>query len=78
MSLVTPKRTGYRHGRPANGRLGSLGVSVTTRGGIEAAICESISRFEQDYMGSGPTSIRAHLIGELLVVRLQGRAIAPH
>ena len=43
-----------------------------TQGEIEAAICDGISRFEQDYMGRGPKDIRAHLIGELLVVRLQG------
>jgi uncharacterized protein YbcI len=43
-----------------------------TQGEIEAAICEGISRFEQDYMGRGPKDIRAHLIGDLLVVRLQG------
>src|SRR5262249_53680092 len=30
------------------------------------------SRFEQDYMGRGPKDIHAHLIGDLLVVRLQG------
>src|SRR6185369_1472091 len=27
---------------------------------------------EQEYMGRGPKDIRAHLIGDLLVVRLQG------
>jgi len=43
-----------------------------TQGEIEAAICDGISRFEQDYMGRGPKDIRAHLIGDLLVVRLQG------
>jgi len=39
---------------------------------IEAAICEGVSRFEQDYMGRRPQGIRAYLIGDLLVVRLQG------
>ena len=29
-------------------------------------------RFEQEYMGRGPRDIHAHLIGDLLVVRLQG------
>ena len=46
--------------------------SVKTLGEIEAAICEGISRFEQDYMGRGPKDIHAHLLGDLLVVRLQG------
>jgi uncharacterized protein YbcI len=45
---------------------------MKTRGEIEAAICEGISRFEQDYMGRGPKDIHAHLIGDLLVVRLRG------
>jgi uncharacterized protein YbcI len=45
---------------------------MKTQGEIEAAICEGITRFEQQYMGRGPTSIHAHLIGDLLVVRLKG------
>ncbi len=48
------------------------GGDVKTQGEIEAAICEGVSRFEQDYMGRGPKDIRAHLLGDLLVVRLQG------
>jgi uncharacterized protein YbcI len=45
---------------------------MRTQGEIEAAICEGIARFEQEYMGRGPKDIYAHLIGDLLVVRLQG------
>jgi len=45
---------------------------VKTVGEIEAAVCKGISHFEQEYMGRGPKDIRAHLIGDLLVVRLQG------
>ncbi len=45
---------------------------MRTQGEIEAAICEGITRFEQEYMGRGPKDIHAHLIGDLLVVRLQG------
>jgi uncharacterized protein YbcI len=45
---------------------------MKTLGEIEAAVCEGISRFEQDYMGRGPKHIHAHLLGDLLVVRLQG------
>ena len=45
---------------------------MKTLGEIESAICEGIIRFEQDYMGRGPKDIRAYLIGDLLVVRLQG------
>jgi uncharacterized protein YbcI len=45
---------------------------MRTHGEIEAAVCEAVTRFEQDYMGRGPKDIHAHLIGDLLVVRLQG------
>src|ERR1700730_7908314 len=45
---------------------------MKTQGEIEAAICEGISHFEHDYMGRGPKDIHAHLIGDLLMVRLQG------
>jgi uncharacterized protein YbcI len=47
-------------------------AAAKTRGEIEAAIGQGISRFEQDYMGRGPGSIHAHLINDLLVVRLHG------
>ena len=45
---------------------------MKSQGEIEAAVCEGISRFEQDYMGRGPKEIQAHLIDNLLVVRLHG------
>ena len=50
----------------------SEGNAMKTQGEIEAAICEGVSRFEQDYMGRGPKDIHAHLLDDLLVVRLQG------
>src|SRR6185503_13606809 len=45
---------------------------MKTQGEIEAAVCEVIARFEQQYMGRGPKDIHAHLLGDLVVVRLQG------
>ena len=45
---------------------------MRTQGEIEAAICDGMTHFEQEYMGRGPKDIRAHLLGDLLVVRLQG------
>ncbi len=45
---------------------------MKTQGEIEAAICEGISCFEQEYMGRGPKHIHAYLLGDLLVVRLHG------
>jgi uncharacterized protein YbcI len=45
---------------------------MKTQGEIEAAICEGIKHFKQEYMGRGPKAIHAHLIGDLVIVRLQG------
>lgn len=45
---------------------------MKTQGEIEAAISAKITQFEQHYMGRGPKAIHAHLIGDLLIVRLQG------
>jgi uncharacterized protein YbcI len=45
---------------------------MKSQGEIEAAVCEGIGRFQQEYMGRGPKDIHTHLIGDLLVVRLQG------
>ncbi|MBA4018958.1 MAG: hypothetical protein C0483_17455 [Pirellula sp.] len=45
---------------------------MKSAGEIEAAVCEGVSRFELEYMGRGPKDIHAHLIGDLVVVRLQG------
>lgn len=45
---------------------------MKTQGEIEAAICEGMSRFQQEYMGRGPKDIRTHLVGDLVLVRLQG------
>ena len=45
---------------------------MKTQGEIEAAICEGISSLRAGIHGPGPKDIRAHLIDDLLVVRLQG------
>jgi len=45
---------------------------MKTQGEIEAAICDGMVRFEQEFMGRGPKDIRAYLIGDLLLIRLQG------
>ena len=69
----TPQRGAFKVTMKTQGEIGaSIEVAVKTQGEIEAAICEGVSRFEQDYMGRGPKDIYAHLLGDLLVVRLQG------
>ena len=45
---------------------------MKTQGEIEAAVATGISGFQQEYMGRGPKDIHAHLIGDLVVVRLHG------
>lgn len=45
---------------------------MKTQGEIEAAICKGVTIFEQEYMGRGPKNLQAHLIDDLLVVRLLG------
>jgi len=45
---------------------------MKSQGEIEAAVCDGISRFQQEFVGRGPRDIHAHLIGDMLVVRLQG------
>lgn len=45
---------------------------MKTSGEIEAAVCQGMSRFQQEFMGRGPKDIRTHLIDDFLVVRLQG------
>jgi uncharacterized protein YbcI len=50
----------------------ALEATTKTQGEIEAAICEGITRFEQEYMGRGPKDIRAHVVDDLLVIRLKG------
>lgn len=47
-------------------------MAMKTQGEIEAGICDGMSRFELEYMGRGPSHVRAHLLGDLLVVRLEG------
>ena len=45
---------------------------MKTQGEIEAAVCDGIIRFEQEFMGRGPKDIRTHLIDVVLFVRLKG------
>ena len=45
---------------------------LQTRGEIEAAACQGMSQFEQKHMGRRPQDVRAYLMGDLLVIRVQG------
>jgi uncharacterized protein YbcI len=60
-------------------RLPAVGdnAAMKTQGEIEAAVCEGVDRFEQEYMGLGPKKIHTHLMDDSLLVRLQGVLTAP-
>ena len=45
---------------------------MKTQGEIEAAICAGIGLFEQECRGLGPKGIHTHLLGDVIIVRLQG------
>lgn len=45
---------------------------ISTKGELEAAVCEGLSRFQQEFMGRGPKEIHAYLINDILLVRLRG------
>jgi uncharacterized protein YbcI len=49
---------------------------MRSQGEIEAAVCEGLTRFHQEFIGRGPQDIHSHLIGSLLVVRIQGALTA--
>jgi uncharacterized protein YbcI len=45
---------------------------MKSQGEIEAAVCDGVTRFQQEFIGRGPRDISAHIVGSLVVVRLQG------
>ena len=45
---------------------------MKTKGEIEAEISAGVSQFEMEYMGRGPKAIHSYLIGDMVVVRLEG------
>lgn len=46
--------------------------TARTKGEIEAAIRNAIIKFEQEFMGRGPTDVRAFIVRDLVIVRLKG------
>lgn len=43
-----------------------------SQGEIEAAICDGIARFQQEFMGRGPSRVHTHLIENRLFIHLHG------
>lgn len=57
---------------PKSARQQSSNTPLKTQGELEAAVCQGMCQFQQEFLGRGPSDVQAHLIGELLVVRLRG------
>jgi uncharacterized protein YbcI len=72
MAKVILTNEGFHPCGPTTLSVSDSEVAMKTQGEIEAVICEGISHFEQDYMGRGPKEIHTYLLGNFLVVRLQG------
>ena len=66
------RATAHRQTMFSAGESGTVEPAIKTQGEIEAAIGDGMARFVQEYMGRGPKDIHAHLIGDILVVRLHG------
>jgi uncharacterized protein YbcI len=45
---------------------------IKSQGEIEAAVCDAVSRFQQEFMGRGPRHVHAHLVDNRLFVHLEG------
>ena len=43
-----------------------------TRGEMESAIRSAIIKFEQEFMGRGPTDVRAFILRDIILIRLKG------
>lgn len=53
-------------------RYNSIGGDLMTKGQLEAKISEIVSKFEIEYMGRGPKTIKTYIINDMIVVRLTG------
>ena len=45
---------------------------MRSAGEIEAAVSAAMTRFEQEHMGRGPKNVHVYLLGDMLLVRLEG------
>ncbi len=50
----------------------AAGVTMKTKGELEAEVSRAVIRFKKEYMGRGPLAVRTHLIDDMAVVRLTG------
>src|SRR5438067_10956938 len=47
-------------------------VNQPTKGSIEAQIAGAVVRFHREQQGRGPEEVRAHLLGDMVIVRCSG------
>ena len=47
-------------------------VNRRTKGSIEADVANAVVKFQREQQGRGPTDVRVHLVGEMLLVRCIG------
>ncbi len=77
-TVLCPRSEGGRSASSAQTRQPVLATQhspetpMKTQGELEAAVCQGMCQFQQEYFGRGPSDVRVHLIGDLLVVRLRG------
>ena len=45
---------------------------MKSQGEIEAAVCDAVARFQQEFLGRGPRRVHAHLVENRLFVHLDG------
>lgn len=50
----------------------TMAPQMKTQGEMQSAIADGMTRFEQEYMGRGPKDVRAHLVDDMVLVRLKG------
>lgn len=43
-----------------------------TKGEVEAQIANAVVRFQREQQGRGPADVRAHIVGDLVIVRCRG------
>ena len=46
--------------------------ALKSQGEIEAAVCDAVARFQQEFMGRGPRHVHTHLVENKLFVHLEG------
>jgi len=43
-----------------------------TKGKLEAEVSDAITRFEKEHLGRGPRETRAHIVEDMILIRLKG------